>query len=462
MRLYKIALCTIALLNAATAQADDKSDFRQQINGWEWIYQEPCKRERIEYPQAVNFYVYDSHPEYRIIEKQRRGKYDDRNDDVVCIYDKNGKLVRVACLLQEHTVNLETYDSYLQKRKTYLERQWQVLGVKTIHQAIEKTAQLLQPTKNYTFQVRHASLCIDEFNSAFQPEQQSDLVILKGNPYPKNFQLCIGYVYPLKKWKDKRKAEFEQLFQHAPSNTSSFRLHYVFKEEEDAKRAPYEIWAVVNESCYDSIYRHGETPNNHYQLKQTDQQRFIDEAKEQLLTMMMREDYYNNKYNINQRESQATLHAIEVKLGLRKPTEVSETDIFIKILCELLRVNHHSGITRNQVAELLREKYPYKDDMEIQEMIVEAFQKASALSLLALNEENRKKEKLEEPARNYLSQLRSDHWGDNEITSIERTGNTGFKVTFNTKTSKSKFYAYIHFYTDEPYSFKAKIDIKAE
>lgn len=465
MKRNVVILYIFLFLCLSMVKADDRKDFYHQIEGWEWVYQEPCKSVSISYPTQINFYSYDLHPEFRIINEEMN-PYGDLDKSVTRIYDRDGKLVRVACLLSENTVDLTLYKSFINDRIESYKKQWTVLYYSCMKEAIDCMG-TIQSSKDYVFYGLNGTNYEEQLKKSANINDQSDYTIYKGNPFPRKLEIYLGEIYSHKKWNNKRQTAFLKMIQNASIAPPYIKLHAEFTEPSIGMIAPgYKIYATIDEnylkSRTDRICEQA-TPNGNYKF--TEFGRFkpiIGDVNEKLLNMMMVEDYYNNKYNILDRESIETLNIIEEKLGLKEPQEVDELEVTLEFVCEILRVKYHQGITRNEVAAQLQEKYPYKDDMNIQEMIVNAFTEATSLRLLALRGEQQEKEKRERNARYYLEQLKRDHWNDNEITTIERISDTSFKLTFNTKTSKSKFYAYVWFYSDEPYSYKTKIEIKAD
>lgn len=464
MKKNGVILCVVAFLGSSMAKADDKKDFHRQIKGWEWVYQEPCKSGSISYPEPVNFYSYDSHPDYRIINKEVN-PYGDLDEGVTRIYDKDGKLVRVACLLSENTVDLRHYKSFINDKIEYYETQWSVLYYSFMKDAIECIGQATQASKDYAFYGLNGYEYEAQLKEPANIKGLSDNIICNGNPFPQKLEIYLGEIYSYKKWNNKRQAAFLQLIQNATKDYPYIKLHEEFTEPSLGKMAPgYKIYATIDEdylkSRTDEICEKQADANVNYNF--TEFGRFkpiIGDAKEKLLNTMMVEDYRNNKYDIRNRETIETLDIVEEKLGLREPQEVDELGVTLEIVCEILRVEYHQGITRNEVAAQLQEKYPYKDDMDIQEMIVNAFTEASSLRLLALRGEQQEKEERERNARYYIRQLENDHRDDNEITTIERIDDVTFRISFNTKTAKAKFYALVTFYSDEPYSYQTKIEI---
>lgn len=464
MKKVGVVLCVLAFLGSSMAKADDKKDFHHQIKGWEWVYQEPCKSASISYPSPVKFYSYDSHPDYRIINEEVN-PYGDLDKGVARIYDNDGKLVRVACLLSENTVDIMHYKSFINDKTEYYEKQWTVLYYGFMKDAIDCIGKTMQTSKDYVFYGLNGYEYEAQLKEPANIKDQSGDIIYKGNPFPQRLEIYLGEIYSYKKWNNKRQAALLQLIQNAAKDYSYIKLHAEFTEPSLGKMAPgYKIYATIDEgylkSRTDEICKGQANTNANYNF--TEFGRFkpvIGDVKEKLLNTMMVEDYRNNKYDIQNRETIETLEIIEEKLGLREPQEVDELEITLEIVCEILRVKYHQGITRNEVAEQLQEKYPYKDDMDIQGMIVNAFTEASSLRLLALRGEQQEKEERERNARYYIRQLENDHRDDNEITTIERIDDVTFRISFNTKTAKDKFYALVTFYSDEPYSYQTKIEI---
>ena len=86
----QLTLCIIAMLLASisSATADDQQDFNQQTQGWEWLFTEKSENKKVSYPVKTYYRIFENHPDYRV-----RGRF---------IYDKNGKLRRVAYLLSKY------------------------------------------------------------------------------------------------------------------------------------------------------------------------------------------------------------------------------------------------------------------------------------------------------------------------------------------------------------------------
>ena len=78
-------IAAMLLANISFTIADDQQDFNQQIEGWDWLFTEKSENKKSSYPVETYYRIFENHPDYRV-----RGRF---------IYDKNGKLRRVAYLL---------------------------------------------------------------------------------------------------------------------------------------------------------------------------------------------------------------------------------------------------------------------------------------------------------------------------------------------------------------------------
>lgn len=85
MKQFILCIVALLLINISFAIADDLKDFNQQTQGWEWLFIEKSENQKVSYPVETNYRVFENHPDYRV-----RGRF---------VYDKAGKLMRVAYLL---------------------------------------------------------------------------------------------------------------------------------------------------------------------------------------------------------------------------------------------------------------------------------------------------------------------------------------------------------------------------
>ena len=79
----------------------DYVDEIQQTVGWEWVNKEKGVLKTENYPCYVNYYFYESHPQYRL-SGESHGDYINRY-----IYDSTGQLVRVNDFLREQAEDVE-------------------------------------------------------------------------------------------------------------------------------------------------------------------------------------------------------------------------------------------------------------------------------------------------------------------------------------------------------------------
>ena len=66
----------------------------QQRKGWEFLYSENRTQKHDTYPYDVKYFLYSAAPQYKVL-------YDENDDNIKSVYDKNGNLVYVPSLTRE-------------------------------------------------------------------------------------------------------------------------------------------------------------------------------------------------------------------------------------------------------------------------------------------------------------------------------------------------------------------------
>lgn len=103
------------------------TSFAEQTKGWEWLFIDSRTKKSVSYPVEAEYYVYDSHPQYKVV-----GIQDDYN---LLVYDENGKLLRVAYSGPTEFGRLSHFDSNAEVLDHLL---WEASRFKHLEEARQK------------------------------------------------------------------------------------------------------------------------------------------------------------------------------------------------------------------------------------------------------------------------------------------------------------------------------------
>ncbi len=441
-------LCIVALLltNISFAIADDKKDFNQQTKGWEWLFSEKSENQKVSYPIETNYRVFENHPNFCV-----RGRF---------VYDKSGKLIRVAYLLSQYYEkwNLsEMLSDYNHALDTLIHS-----GLRgTI---LSKMSQVVLPKK-----------CISKLNSwesyywddmiTMDNQRYKKLEVLNSpndNPLPCSLIAEVGEIVkengmPLtqKKLKEVNTA-VEQVNQdmsvvtlYMMGNVVYARCNQGWLESKRSKvydnlhkkAAKYcECWDWQINHRYKEYW--GEY-NNEYIM-----------AEKWLLDALLAEDYKNNKYNVKDTQTAEVLTEIEERLGIRKKEVVikdkeTERREMMTAVCEMLGIKYQDGINMLGMSAQLRKLHPTWSNQHIRDQITQTtFQVAMTLGLA----EAGGNQKSCPEADKYIAQLTADHKGEYTVSNVERIDDVTFKIHFDTR-SPQRYAVIVKYYSEKPYSF---------
>lgn len=103
------------------------TSFAKQTKGWEWLFIDSRTKKSVFYPVKAEYYVYDSHPQYKVVEIE--------DDDNLLVYDENGKLLRVAYSGPTEFGRLSHFDSNAEVLDHLL---WEASRFKHLEEARQK------------------------------------------------------------------------------------------------------------------------------------------------------------------------------------------------------------------------------------------------------------------------------------------------------------------------------------
>jgi len=447
----QLTLCIIAMLLASisSATADDQQDFNQQTEGWDWLFTEKSENKKVSYPVETYYRIFENHPDYRV-----RGRF---------VYDKSGKLIRVAYLLSQYyekwNLNkmLSDYNSALESliigdlKNTILSKISQVALPK-------KCWLILNPWDGYYWgeiitmdNRRYKNL--EELNSATE------------NPLPRNFDVAVGKIVkengmPLAQ---KKLKEAETAVEQANNDTSvvSFYLTenvvYARCNQDWLKSKRNNIYEQLHQRAADYCKYWDFQKNNGYEEYWGEYNSEYRHALNWVVNALMIEDYRNNKYNVKGNQSAEVLNEIEIQLGIRQrkvvvKDEATKRRETMTAICEMLGIQYHAGINILGMSAQLRKLHPTWNDEYIRNKIVQTTMGVSMTMGLAEAGGNGK----ECPeAEKYLNQLRSDHKDEYTIVSVERMDDVTFKIHCQSKSSQ-KYAVIVEYYSKKPYSSEAR------
>ena len=446
MKQFILCIVALLLINISFAIADDLKDFNQQTQGWEWLFIEKSENQKVSYPVETNYRVFENHPDYRV-----RGRF---------VYDKAGKLMRVAYLLSIYYEkwNLsEMLSDYNHALDT-------LINLDLRETILSKMSQVILPKK-----------CISKLNS-WEGYYWDDIITMDNrgykileeldspndNPLPRNIIVEVGKIVkengmPLaqKKLQDVNRA-VEQVNQ----DTSVVTL-YMFGDKVYARcnqgwleRKRNKVYNNLHKKAAKYCEYWDWQKNHRYQEYWGEYNNEYIMAEKWLVDALLVEDYKNNKYNVKGTQTVEVLTEIEERLGIRKKEAVvkdkeTERREIMTAVCEMLGIQYEDGINMLGMSAQLRKLHPTWREQYIRDQITQTmFQVAITLGL---NETGGKQKSCPE-ADKYIAQLTDDHKGEYTISNVERMDDVTFKIHFDTM-SPQRYAVIVKYYSEKPYSF---------
>jgi hypothetical protein len=440
-------LCIVALLltNISFAIADDLKDFNQQTQGWEWLFTEKREYQKVSYPIETNYVVFENHPNYRV-----RGRF---------VYDKSGKLIRVAYLLSNYYKkwNLsEMLSDYNHTLNTLINSDLR----ETIH---TKMSQVVLPKK-----------CISQLNS-WEGYYWDNIITMDNrgykkleeldspndNPLPRSIIVKVGKIVKENRMPlaQKKLTEVKTVVEQVNHDTSVVTLYMIGDEvyarcnQDWLESKRNETYQELNKKAakYCEYKSYG---SNDFENYWNDTNREYRMAEKWLLDALLAEDYKNNKYNVNGTQTAEVLTEIEERLGIRKREVVvkdkeTERREMMTAVCEMLGIKYQNGINMLGMSAQLRKLHPTWSEQYIRDQITQTtFQVAMTMGLAKAGGN---RESCPE-ADKYIAQLTADRKGEYTISNVERMDDVTFKIHFDTR-SPQRYAVIVKYYSEKPYSF---------
>lgn len=476
-----VLLISFSVKLLAYDSKQDKKDFIQQVQGWEWFYAELPTLQAVSYPYAMSYRSYASHPMYRLVDK--------------ALFSDNGELKRIPYLLRYKwdipvsSLEFDSYNRYVEKKEA--ENLFRTICEKLSAEPLPENlyvlfgSQIFYTTKDYAawfaennwvndlrlnnadfplFSIARKASFLNATHTAISPE---------GKLITVSFELKEKYIKPLVEWISRLNSDTTVCtFSFKAIDTLNDGMEVYCRNTQNLQSHNSDIATKVNQvkedARVDFLFHSGSDSENE----------IIKDIKDSVRMRMMVSDYQHNKYSVWD-EGDKVKQEIEIRLGMRerKKAEHSpeqknqfETD-GMKILCRHLGITYTAGMTKKKMAEEFKKKYANLDQMTIalkirdaavaanEELIVKTATKAAIMPQYmkpdAISEETKKK------ADNYVRQLQDDNNDLIEnISAIERIDDTNFKIVFtNPKTTDCRS-VHIRFFSDKPFKYGYKIEIE--
>lgn len=447
-------MLTIALLciaNIAFSQNVDRTEkcleiVRKQIIGWEWMYVERPKNYQTEYPTDIYFCKYDSHPMYRIIGTS--------------IYDEQGKLTRIS-YLSPYTIyfkNAKYVANEIEKSYQLSSERYEKLiceladFIKNIHHKyifFVGEPHIYNDMKNRLFnengRVQHLGYLYERNQDIFKGLEHFGFVndgtsascnigkanfeMFKSNKLSELISWATLFNIQSKSW---------QVELSLPTNNQGYgKAHFKLKSEEDRrslnKTNPDEI-------SFDELYRYTTVTSSETEIYK----QIVDNVQKKLMII----DYKNNRYGIKN-ESARIRELVEFEFGLIKATPIKEQNDMYQVM-KLMGIQYSPKMTKAQLRNALRKKYPLYNDAQIGFSMLTAFAQVDQL-----NKESK--------ATKFIRQLKSDYYYTfNNIPKIERIDDLSFRITFDVTSRSKKAIVTISYYNEKPYECKQRISVSIQ
>lgn len=370
------------------------TSFAEQTKGWEWLFIDSRTKKSVSYPVEAEYYVYDSHPQYKVV-----GIQDDYN---LLVYDENGKLLRVAYSGPTEFGRLSHFDSNAEVLDHLL---WEASRFKHLEEARQKLLSIeefkeIQDEDEYRYssQDRHHN-----YYEAFKDNglyryyidrRPITISFVDGSTYQKEF-LELDYYGGVKYKNDKLNAIVNKINE----NNDLFSAEITSGESEDDKMIKFKQKVFDPDSSY--IIR------SLYETRSGSWRDYAEEVKGD----MVLDAYKSNQYNI-QSESQLVRKFVEKKIANLYFSGMFTTQQWLAV-CK----KHNL-------------QFAYTDGLANQKLTPQqAFQKG-------LKERN-----LEESqqAERFIEQIKKDLKENYNAPLFERVDDLAFRIIFtNTKTGEKK------------------------
>lgn len=446
MKIYILGLVALMSVNVLTVKAGDDTDIIQQTQGWEWLFSEKSENKTVSYPIETNYRVFENHPDYRV-----RGRF---------VYDKSGKLIRVAYLLSQYYEkwNLsEMLSDYNHALDT-------LINLDLRETILSKISQVVLPKK-----------CISKLNS-WEGYYWDDIITMDNrgykkleeldspddNPLPRSIIVEVGKIVkengmPLAQ---KKLTEVNTAVEQVNQDTSVVTL-YMIGDYVNARCNQGWLDSKRNK-VYDNLHKKAAKYceywdwqiNHRYKEYWGEYNNEYIMAEKWLVDALLIEDYMNNKYNVKDTQTAEVLTEIEERLGIRKKEAVvkdkeTERREMMTAVCEMLGIQYQDGINMLGMSAQLRKMHPTWSDQYIRNQITQTtFQVAMTLGLA---EAGGNQQSCPE-ADKYIAQLTADHKGEYTVSYVERIDDLTFKIHFDTR-SPQKYAVFVKYYSEKPYSF---------
>lgn len=473
----------------------DKKDFIQQVQGWEWLYSELPNVQNVSYPYAMTYRSYASHPMYRLVDN--------------ALYSDKGDLKRISYLLRYKwdfpvtSSEFEIYNRNIEDEAKDVEEKCIWENKKSDAENIVRTickklsaeplpenlyasdgSKIFYTTKDYAAWYAEKPNEVNDWMRLGNADCPLFLIARKASlnathtvtsPEGKDIKVCFElkekYIEPLVEWTSRLNSDTTVCtFSFKAINTLNDVMAFMVycRNTQDFQSHNSDIATKVNRAKEDVrvafLFHSGSYSENE----------MIKDIKDSVRIHMMVSDYQHNKYSVWD-EGDKVKQEIEIRLGMRerKKVELSleqkkqfETD-GMKILCRHLGITYTAGMTKEKIAEAFKKKYANLDQMtqalKIRDAAVAADVelKAKAVNMLQYMKPDTISEETNRKADNYVRQLQDDN-NDliGNISAIERIDDTNFKIVFtNPKTNNCRS-ARIRFFSDKPFKYGYKIIIE--
>lgn len=488
----------LSVTNSANAQGEESKkkwveNAKQQVSGWEWLFMERPTVSQIHYPVDVTYAKYASHPQYHIT------FYNTSNPSV---YDEKGKLLREIfpafnkiSLPLIDDIKIEKGKKYIKEEERYQNAIEDLRKIVNIVNSSGKYYLFIDSAMYYPERDRSKGIMLTEKKGnnwylSNVNKRLEKITTLGVSHYFTDIGECITikdmfkesqniftglsrygdfaadsnsvsckvatkYWYGLGPIKKGKISDFQSYITMLNLHSKIWRMEYKLPTDDDEYCKVY--FKFKNPIEYEYISKSGSRElsteifwdNVEDMSYKTDWEKMepgmslksssLSKIEDKIIKCLMVNDYKNNMYGI-QNESANVKKALELKLGLRQEDK-DLADRQIYQIMKLLGIPYSPKMTKAQIRNAYKKKYPYYSDQEIIQQLMLAY--ATVLS----------REEQPQAIEKYIEQLNSDYKSDFEtVPMIERIDDLRFRVTYDIKCRGIRAIAIITFYSDKPYT----------
>ncbi len=442
-------------------------DFVNPFGDWKWIYLEKGNKHSAEYPVRMTYYTYESHPQYKIVDK--------------AVYDEKGTLKCILPIYVGAEVSSEIETVLAEKSESDFQEK-----VKSTANEIIKSFPI---PANFAFPSGSESTvqrCYKNIISNLEKGIYGRCALFKlvkikktksnGNVIgnllakkigalynPVNLKKTEAYENVIKKFKEKDWAFLNNYADSINSHNKHWKFHVEKEYDEYASLTVARIYVDIHS---DAASKQPVTDEQRLQAEAevlkslVEKAKFNDEvqkdAKKALELSLCVSDYKSNKYAVN-KEPQKVRIKIEEYLGLRRDDEKNkaEANEFLQSFCKNAGIKYTPGMTKDEFEAAYVKKHGksnYQLFNQVAATMQDYYKKALFGIVMESADENSK------TAYRYINQLKEDNskWTENLMT-ISRVNDTSFRLKYGSEDKKSVI---VKYYSEKPFTCTYRVVVE--